>query len=283
MFTPSLYYTLTEENGWRLGQPQEGEWWRGDKFTKNTEGKTDWRKFGRAYPELPGKYFPYEDLDAFTHGHDISNFFYASYPLDAATNIALWVDLPDAFWIAKVLPTRLFTGNIVEEYIYNSEKRCLREGKSADVIVTFNAVNVDFDSASLYLVQDGQNIYGDEIPLPYLKIRWEDRQKNNYKYKSDVHNLLSPVTIKNRQPYYPRYIIRDVRGLTVVPPPFQNYPTFYYHFDVTCADFENIILVLGGLYYQGKRLPPLKVRMNYTDFSRVPRYVGPNAPARAAD
>jgi hypothetical protein len=57
---------------------------------------------------------------------------------------------------------------------------------------------------------------------------------------------------------------------------FYNYPTFHFIFELaSCVDIEDAVLVIDGLYHKGVRLPPLKVRLNYIDFAKVPKYIGP--------
>jgi hypothetical protein len=223
-----------EENGWRLGQPHEGEWWIGDPTIEQIIAikKTDWRKFGRAYPDLPGKYFPREDIDAFMRKNVISNFFYASYPLNSTTDIAFWIALPDTLEIKKTLYIRTFTHNIVDEYTdidFDYAKHC-RRSRYADIVITFNAVDVEFDSSSIYFTKDGKKIEGDEMISTYRNISWKNRKNNTLKYEFAIHNLSSPSTIKSRQPTFRQYRNR--------PLPFQNYPTFHYNLALSYLTVE---------------------------------------------
>ena len=60
-----------------------------------------------------------------------------------------------------------------------------------------------------------------------------------------------------------------------------SYPSFGFKFPLDCWDIENTVLVISGFTYNGKSIPPLKVRLNYTNLSQVPGYEGPPATQQA--
>ena len=182
--------------------------------------------------------------------------------MSAGTELALWVEFLDAFALRKDLPFsvtgRLIEGRVKESWRYAGT--LCKNRTTAGVAVTFNAVDVNFDSASLYFVKNNMKIQGIEGGNPV-----HTGSRSPIQYAPAIHTLSSPETIKNRQSEPPTPVFCEK---------IQNYPTFFYRFALACADFENIVFVIDGLYQKGERLPPLKVRMKYADFSQVPKYTG---------
>ena len=83
-----------------------------------------------------------------------------------------------------------------------------------------------------------------------------------------IYNLSDPKTIALMQ--FKRY-----------PKDALSYPSFGFKFPLDCWDIENTTLVISGFTYNGKPIPPLRVRLNYTDLSQVPGYEGPPATQQA--
>jgi hypothetical protein len=124
------------------------------------------------------------------------------------------------------------------------------------VFISTNTADVDFDASAVHFVVDGRIIDG------------EEREETETSWRSldhAVYNLASGEVVARKQAYNP---FREFRG----PIP---YPTFFFKFPIECREYENAVFVMDGFSRRGKRLPPLRVRLNYDTFMLVPAYVGP--------
>lgn len=104
---------------------------------------------------------------------------------------------------------------------------------------------VSFDSNSVYIVKkDGEIVFGNDTGT---KINREG-----------IYDLAARETLENRPLKFTGW--KDVVQI----------PIFYYSLPLSCVDYEGATLVIDGLYYKAKQLPPLRVHMKYIDFSKVP-------------
>jgi hypothetical protein len=230
-YAPTMSFELVENNGWKLIAPSR-EW------------VIDVRR------ALLRKYFSSTTISIY--GHMIFNYFYATYPLDSADEIALFVNHPASFIITKTVRSG--------EILYGMDaSNCAGTDDTNKIIVLMHRVNVEFDNTSVYFLRGTRKIQG----LQYAGK--QDFWMMGEKLEPAMHDL-SPVLV---YPYGP-----DKPFLSTM-------KSFYFSFEhMTCQDYEDAVFVIDGFYYQGKRLPPLKVRMNYYDFSMVPEYAGGQESAR---
>ena len=123
-----------------------------------------------------------------------------------------------------------------------------RKNDPHDKNETFILKDVTFDSNKVYFVKDdGKKIFGEDTGI----------EIND----TGIYKLDSELTLNSRPLKYTGW--KDVVEI----------PVFYYSFPLTCTDYENATLVIDGLYYKGKQIPPLKVHMKYHDFSKVPEEI----------
>ena len=209
----------------------------------------------RGQMELLPQYFPNKAL---AYGSGIfsilsQNYFGATYTLNESEELALAVAFPRAFHIHK---TVYGTGQCAQDSFADNSKSCIN-WQYQQIIVALNCADVHFDNTSVYLRTKRMKISGKEAKdHPYYANKGEIITPTKY-------NPSLKEVIDAKQP-------SGKRGL--------DYSTFYFLFEnMTCTDLENAIFVVDGLYHQGKQLPPLKVRLNYLDFSQVPEYVGNQA------
>lgn len=167
-------------------------------------------------------------------------------------NIAVYV-ATGGYMQRKGVDTDFFD-NILSERTYDNSEFCKSLNKER-VIVAFNAVEVDFKSDSVKFEMNKATVLGEEI-ASYFNGAIVQAET----YPSNIYNLASLKGVSRFEP-------SDVNESF-------NHPTFTYRFTITCTDFENSIFIIDGLYYKGKQIPPLRVRLNYYDFSKVPQYEG---------
>ena len=204
-----------------------------------------WFLSGWTKESLP-EYFPKATLNKVVNYHH-RDYFYATYIFDNGIELATWIKFVGNFRIDKIKNVAYIGWN--EETFVDNEDECSTY-KTRFVILGFNPVDVDFDNTSVYYIKaNGEKAQGtEEHNLPYIK----------QTYPPATYNLASPATIRERQAY--------LKGSG-----FLDHATFKFRFPMSCADLENAVFVVDGLYRHGKRLPPLRVRINYVDFSQVPK------------
>ena len=249
-----LRFEIAEKNAWNIITRQTG-----------------YRKWGGSIQSevrnaLLPQYFPVEDHISYPYSLQIHSF-YATYPLTNG-ELAMMAGIVGPP-ITRKYDIAGWNGEVVKEKeIIYTDDYCSHR-KLLGVIASFNAVDVDFDTASLCLVRNGEKTAG--MPIVGKGAMFVDIQKREH----NIYNLASTATISKMQMYEDKV---DRRGHRLNK--FYNYPTFHYIFELTCADIEDAVLVIDGLYQKGERLPPLKVRMKYADFFQAPKYTG-SEPARA--
>lgn len=147
-----------------------------------------------------------------------------------------------------------FFDNVLFKNSYDNSEIC-KKLQVERITVAFNAVDVEFKSDSVKFKRNGKIIQGEEI-VSYFNGALVKAET----YPSGIYNL---ATLKDVRRFEPTDADKNF-----------NHPTFTYRFNMTCADLENSIFIIDGLYYKGKQIPPLRVRLNYYDFSKVPQYEG---------
>lgn len=240
-YLPALEYTPVSSNGWGIFIPPQN--------TRRT-------KYDISY--LP-QFFPVDDKNGLIWGGWF-NYFYAKYANDSNAPLALWVRFPHVFGTWKTTGGD-FWGNRVESAPTNNVELCNK--KCFGVEISTNAVDMDFDTRGVFLMKDTEIIRGDLIALNKGFLCKDPGLLNHGTY-----NLSDPKTIALMQ--FKRY-----------PKDALAYPSFGFKFPLDCWDIENTTLVISGFTYKGKPIPPLKVRLNYTDLSQVPGYEGPPATQQA--
>lgn len=188
---------------------------------------------------------------------DTPNHFGAVYSLVTNQQLALTVGSDTFFYLSK--KTR-GGGDCIKEWEGSKATRC-RTYKDQVINISINNVNVTFDNTSVFFIVNGKKIRGQEMVTRFYKTSDRLTQATYNISLIDAPNTMSEGT---------KLLNSHIR--------FKDYSTFYFLFeDMTCTDLENAIFVVDGLYHQGKQLPPLKVRLNYLDFSQVPEYTGEKA------
>ena len=240
-YLPTLEYTPVSSNSWGIFIPP-----------KNTQRT----KYDISY--LP-QFFPADDKNGLIWGGWF-NYFYAKYANDSNAPLALWVRFPHVFGTWKTTGGD-FWGNRVESAPTNNVELCNK--KCFGVEISTNAVDMDFDTRGVFLMKDTEIIRGDLIALNKGFLC-----KDPGLLDKGIYNLSDPKTIALMQ--FKRY-----------PKDALSYPSFGFKFSLDCWDIENTVLVISGFTYKGKPIPPLKVRLNYTNLSQVPGYEGPPATQQA--
>ena len=237
----SLEYTPVKPYEWELSTPPKGIW-RSEYYYKSY---------------LP-QYFPDNDKPGLQWGAKF-NYFYAQYS-GSNVPLALWVRFPLVLGAWKMTGADFF-GNRVESAPTNKAELCKK--KCFGVEISTNAVDMDFDTRGVFLMKDTEIIRGDLIALNKGFLCKDPGLLNQ-----GIYNLSDPKTIALMQ--FKRY-----------PKDALSYPSFGFKFPLDCWDIENTTLVISGFTYKGKPIPPLKVRLNYTNLSQVPGYEGPPATQQA--
>ena len=198
------------------------------------EGRETWRKYYKGGNLPLQQYFPSKYVGYEPYAK--SNFFYAAYPLDSNEEIALQVNLPFSFARS------------------NLSKNLCRSNLQM-IVIAINTAYVSFDTSSVSLVINKNKIGGSAISYKIARI------KDMVTYDHGVYDLASAETVANMQ-------LAGVPKRALVP-----FSTFYFRFPVSCKELENAVFVIDGFTTRdGKRLPPLKVRLNYYDFDMVPEF-----------
>ncbi|MDR2695166.1 MAG: hypothetical protein LBC79_02140 [Deltaproteobacteria bacterium] len=245
-YVSTLDFEQAEKNAWAIIAPRAGHY-------------REWNFFRGARNDnaLLPRHFPSQDVRTYPLSAR-ANFFYATYPL---------ADRELAVFISMVGPPRGYKntcigwrGKVVGEDHFLTDT--CAHSKLMAATASFSAADVDFDTASLYLVRNGEKTAGTLIMCK--EAMFVDIQKRDH----NTYHLASAATINAMQFHEEKYSWRHRAA-------FYNYPTFHYIFELTCTDLEGAVLVIDGLYHKGERLAPLKVRLNYADLSKVPQYIGP--------
>ena len=221
-----------------------------------TPEKHMWTERNKTY--LP-QYFSEEDAGSLGWSAR-SNYFYAKYAGEQDTQLALWVRLTGAFEVWQGIASYYFDSER-EAPLQNNANSCNK--KCFGVEISTNAVDMNFDTLGVVMMKGDNVIRGDLAALNkgYLC-------KDTVYLNHDNYRLSDPKTIALMQ--FKRY-----------PKDALSYPSFGFKFPLNCWDIENTTLVISGFTYKGKPIPPLKVRLNYTDLSQVPGYEGPPATQQA--
>jgi hypothetical protein len=232
---PTLHFEQLENKEWTIITAPENEW-------------IFETRIALYFPQ----YFPrkYLGVDMILH----NNFFYSAYKLNYKDEIVLFINFPDAFYISKGVRGGEKYGSVG---FGDNSNSCI-ERKLKRVTVAVNAVDVDFDNRSVYILKDEQKNIGTELKLEREAVA-DMTEINDH----NIYNLASKDLIEDKQ-------VPSVFPLNKHP----GISTFLFKFPMTCTDFEDAVFVIDGLYRHGERLPPLKVKMNYLDFDRVPQYRG---------
>lgn len=241
-YISKLQYNPISLNGWKFFAPEGNVW-----------------KSRKSYKSYLPQYFPDHDKDGVLWEAQF-NYFYAAYDGEFDIPLALWVRLPHVFVTWKSTGADFF-GNRVESAPTNKAELCKK--KCFGVEISTNAVDMDFDTRGVFLMKDTEIIRGDLIALNKGFLCKDPGLLNQ-----GIYNLSDPKTIALMQ--FKRY-----------PKDALSYPSFGFKFPLDCWDIENTTLVISGFTYNGKPIPPLKVRLNYTDLSQVPGYEGPPATQQA--
>jgi hypothetical protein len=184
------------------------------------------------------------------------NLFYATYTIDENKEIAVFTCFFDSFHIARTIT---YQSNDYPAIEYRDNKGTCTKYNKSEIFIAINIVNVDFDNTSVYILKNTRKIQGIETRFSRFPFYGE-------RLPPAVYNLSS------------QEVIREKQHEIVVGKPWKN-STFAFRFeDMTCADYEDAVFVIDGLSENGRKLPPLKVHMNYFDFSAVPEYTGKKQP-----
>lgn len=234
-YTPSIHFDLEENDGWLISQHEKGVW------------------FPRSRLANGQHLFSSDDMWLIDNASTIDSFI-ASYKNDNM-NISVYVVFKSAFG------TRKFSGRDILHNVvstdYYTPSWCSSINKQR-IIVSFSPVDVDFDSSSVAMQKNKTILHGEEIASYQRGII-----SGAESFPPQTYNLSLIGDIKRLQPIL---VGSDAKSF--------NHPTFTYRFNMTCADLENSTFIIDGLYYKGKQIPPLRVRLNYYDFSKVPQYEG---------
>ena len=206
-------------------------------------------QYRRSY--LP-EYFPQMDMlgDTMTY----SNFFYATLDLGEARKIALLVNVTGSYGIRRIIYDE---GECVPDTFYKSDKFCM-EKNFGGLVICFSPTEAEFDNTSVYFLRKAEKIPSTEITFNRKLLT------NGTPLPPNRYDLSSPDFVKEKQPDTVRLGNKTL-----------SYAMLSFLFPMTCRDYENAVFVIDGLYHKGKKLPPLKVRMNYIDLGVVPEYRGP--------
>lgn len=196
------------------------------------------------------EYFSYKDI---AQGVDCSNYFYCTYKIDGNNEIALFLNYTSSFFTRKTV----YGQNECAIEGYSDTRHYCQTSNKVRVILGINRVRAQFDNSAVYFIIDNTKVSGQEI---------KDKRGdwiNGERISHSVYDLSSEEVLQKKQADLAR------SG------PY-CFPNFYFLFEgVSCADLENAIFVIDGLSSNGKKLPTLKVRLNYFNFNEVPKYQGP--------
>lgn len=234
--TPSVYYTIESDNGWYIFQHTKGEWTYGQSFYYLTND------------------FSNKDLLVIGNKHT-NNAFLAEYS-DPTSRVVIYV-ATGGYEPRQGVKYDIFD-NVIDTNLYDNSELC-KELDVERITVAFTPVDMMFDSGSVKFEVKGQSIQGDEIATPFNGMLSKAK-----KYPPQTYNL---STLRYSERFEP------VLGGGTINRDF-NHPTFSYRFNLTCRDIENSVFIIDGLSSNGEKVPPLKVRIRYYDFSKVPSYDG---------
>lgn len=113
------------------------------------------------------------------------------------------------------------------------------------VSVDFFYNNLEFDTGRVYVLKNGRQIFGSDVTRPHME--------------SGLYNLADPE-------------VASKRPIIDLPEQHRNgNANFWFGFPLSCADYEDAVFVMDGLYRNGEKLPPLKIKLKYKDFDKVPK------------
>lgn len=185
------------------------------------------------------------------------NRFMAFYELDGEITIEIGIRLPDTYyemildaWVI-LIPLKLdhdtadWCSRQGTGYVNISFRRAYRKIDAPPPVLP----GVSFDSNSVYVIRSqGQVVYGE----------YTGKKLN----EGGIYNLTDLEALES---------LEDRPSKAGGWKTYVQLPAFNYFFSLTCADYEAATLVIDGIYYKNKLLPPLKVHMRYQDFSKVPQ------------
>ncbi|EGW51028.1 hypothetical protein HMPREF1022_01982 [Desulfovibrio sp. 6_1_46AFAA] len=254
MYQTTLEYTPVNLKGWELHTPE----------------KHMWTERNKTY--LP-QYFSEEDAGSLGWPARF-NYFYAKYAGEQDTQLVLWVRLTGAFEVWQDIAS-YWLDSEREAPLQNNANSCNK--KCFGVEISTNAVNMDFDTHGVFIMKGDETISSELIALNKGFLCKDTAYLNH-----DIYNLADPKTIALMKPNASsRVIVILPSGEGISKEKNFTYPSFGFKFPLNCRDIENTTLVISGFTYKGKPIPPLKVRLNYTDLSQVPGYEGPPATQQA--
>ena len=233
---PSVYYTIESGKGWHIFQHTKGEWTYGQSFYYLTDD------------------FSNKDLLIIDNKHT-NNAFLAEYS-DPTSRVVIYV-ATGGYEPRQGVKYDIFD-NVIDTNLYDNSELC-KELDVERITVAFTPVDMMFDSGSVKFEVKGQIIQGDEVATPFNGMLSKAKT-----YPPQTYNL---STLRYSERFEP------VLGGGTINRDF-NHPTFSYRFNLTCRDIENSVFIIDGLSSNGEKVPPLKVRIRYYDFSKVPSYDG---------
>lgn len=242
-YISTLEYTIESNSKWEIFTP--GNTWRAESY--------------KSY--LP-QYFPDDDRGLISWGSKNYNFFYAKYPVEQNVDLALWVVINGGFQVDKGERVDFVDGS-PRVTIWGNTDFC-KNNKCSGVDIFTNSIDINFNTHDISLTKGNE-----KINLDLILRNKGALCKNTVYYPHGTYNLADPRTIA----------LMQTRISTGQKP--LKYPCFGFKFSLSCRDIENTVLVISGFSYKGKPIPPLKVRLNYTDLSQVPGYEGPPATQQA--
>ena len=243
-YISTLIYSKLNSDDWEIMTPNENIW------------------RSQYYKSYLQQYFPDEDKGTITWSSKDYNFFYAKYAGEPNATLALWVIVDAGLQVSKGTRVDFIDGSPIETIMDNADWCKTRKCSGIDIFT--NVVDMDFNTQGVFLLKDKKVIHCDLISRNKGALC-----KDTVYYPHGTYNLADPRTT----------VLMQTRVSTGQKP--LNYPCFGFKFALSCRDIENTILVISGFTYKGKPIPPLKVRLNYTDLSQVPGYEGPPATQQA--
>jgi hypothetical protein len=237
-YSSAFNYSLDQNSGWRVFQHKKNDWGGASSLNYFKDN------------------FSTHDMWIIDRRGTRNTFFAEYQSIDA--HVIVYV-ATDGYAPRKGVASDI-GGNVLYEVMTEDPGDLCKICNVERVTVAFNAVAVDFDSSSVKFEVNGIPQNGEEI-VSYFN----GKLATATTYPHDTYNL---TTLKGKTRFEP--VVGSARDKERF-----NHPTFTYRFHMTCQEMENSVFVLDGLAYKGKQIPPLRVRLNYYEPSKVPAYVGP--------
>ena len=187
-------------------------------------------------------------------------------PFDTPNHFGAVYELPSGQHLAVAVGTETFPyhskaqrgeGECVKEWEYDYTSRCINSTEQV-VNISINNADIEFDNTSVAFIFNKTKLQGEEISRRYY---WASNRLEPalYDISLDTTTETTGASIK------PSSYHRCHKGRTI----------FHFLFEpMACRDLENAVFLIDGFYHQGKRLPPLQVRIRYIDLEQIPEYKG---------